>query len=80
MSKEFAEELNTIRIQRLERWLRDWKDGLAYCNHCVKEYKDSDIVVIDEEKSCPHCKVPENKTYYYCPETGAENCTHCFAT
>jgi len=66
--------LDDMRSQRHKRWLLDWADNLAYCNNCVKEYKESEIVVIEDEKSCPHCKLPENKTYYYCPESGSKDC------
>ena len=36
-----------------------------------EEYTDAQIIVVNEEKSCPHCKEPEHKYYYYCEEHGS---------
>jgi hypothetical protein len=65
--------LENMRKERRERWLRDWSDGLASCYYCDKEYTDAQVIIVEEEKSCPHCKVPEHKMYYYCTEHGSSN-------
>jgi hypothetical protein len=65
--------LAKMRKDRHDRWIRDWSDGLASCYHCDTDYTIAEIVVINEEKSCPHCKNPEHKTYYYCKEHGSSN-------
>jgi len=63
--------LEKMRKERHERWIRDWSERLACCLNCDKEYTDAQVIVVDEEKSCPHCKVPEHKMYYYCSEHGS---------
>jgi hypothetical protein len=68
-----SDVLETMRKERHQRWLRDWSDGLACCYYCDKEYTDAQVVVVNEEKSCPYCKEPERKTYYYCKEHGSSN-------
>jgi hypothetical protein len=65
--------LDTMRKERHERWLRDWSEGLASCYHCDEDYINAQVIVIDDEKSCPHCKNPERKTYYYCEEHGSKD-------
>jgi hypothetical protein len=65
--------LQGIRLEKRKRWLKDWSEGLAFCYHCDNEYTDSQTIVVKEEKSCPHCKEPERKTYYYCKEHGSSH-------
>jgi hypothetical protein len=55
--------------ERLKRELKDSREGLAFCNHCDAEYTDAQVITIEDEKSCPECKNPEKKTYYY-PKDG----------
>jgi predicted Zn-ribbon and HTH transcriptional regulator len=60
--------MNLLENSRRERRKREHEDclaGLAYCNMCGKEYTNAEIVTIEDELSCPHCKEPENKTIYY---------------
>lgn len=63
--------LDEMRRERHKRWMQDWSDRLAYCYHCGEEYTNAQVIVHNEEKSCPHCKEPERKTYYYCEEHGS---------
>ena len=63
--------LDELKRERHKRWMRDWSDRLAYCYHCDHEYTDAQVIVHEEEKSCPNCKNPEQKTYYYCEEHGS---------
>lgn len=65
------EILEEMRRKRRQLWLDAWADRLAYCYHCGEEYTDAQVIVHEEEKSCPHCKNPERKTYYYCEEHGS---------
>lgn len=65
--------LTKYQKERHQRWIRDWSDGLAYCCNCDNEYTKAQVIVVNEEKSCPHCKEPENKTYYYCEEHGSSD-------
>jgi hypothetical protein len=58
-------------IQRRKLWIKSWSEGLACCYHCGEEYTDNQVIVHNEENSCPHCKNPERKTYYYCKEHGS---------
>lgn len=69
-----SQSLEERSRERYLRWQNDWADGLAYCYHCGEEYTDAQSIVHNEEKSCPHCKEPENKTYYYCPDDGRHGC------
>ena len=74
-------DANSVLNERIKesrrRWLKDWGEGLAYCYHCDHEYTDLQAVIIDEELSCPGCKNPERKTYYYCAEHGTSVCKEC---
>lgn len=63
--------LADLQKKRHQAWMRDWSEGLACCYHCDTEYTDAQVIVVDEEKSCPNCKNPERKTYYYCKEHGS---------
>jgi phage FluMu protein Com len=65
--------IEQLQRERRQRWLRDWGVGLASCYYCDKEYADAEVIVLNEEKSCPHCKEPERKTYYYCKEHGSSS-------
>jgi hypothetical protein len=65
--------LEELRKKRHQRWMQDWSDGLASCYYCGEEYTDAQVIVHKEEKSCPHCKEPERKTYYYCKEHGSSD-------
>ena len=66
---------NVVAANR--QWMQDWGSGLAYCNDCGHEYVDLQAVTIDNESSCPGCKKPEWKTYYYCAEHGDSQCPEC---
>ena len=66
-------ELKNRGIQRRKAWIKAWAEGLACCYYCDKEYTDSEVIVVNEEKSCPHCKNPERKTYYFCKEHGSRD-------
>ena len=66
-----SETLRERGIKRRKAWIKNWSEGLAFCYYCDKEYTDAEVVVINEEKSCPHCKNIERKTYYYCKEHGS---------
>lgn len=57
--------LEQLVAKRHARHLKELREGLAYCNHCGGEYTDAQVIVIEDEKSCPNCKKPEMKTYYY---------------
>ena len=57
--------LEELVYNRRMQELKDRRAGLAYCNLCANEYTNAEIVTIEDELSCPHCKKPENKTYYY---------------
>lgn len=57
--------LEELVYNRRMQELKDRRAGLAYCNLCANEYTSVEIVTIEDELSCPHCKKPENKTYYY---------------
>lgn len=61
-------------ILRRRQWIKDWSEGLASCLECDHDYTDAQIVVINDEKSCPNCKKPEHKKYYYCPDDGSKGC------
>jgi hypothetical protein len=63
--------LDEIRRKRRELWLKNWSERLAWCLNCDGEYTDAQVIVVNEEKSCPHCKEPERKMYYYCEEHGS---------
>ena len=65
--------LEQLQRERHKRWMQNWSDGLASCYHCDEEYTDAQVIVVNEENSCPHCKNPERKTYYYCKEHGSSN-------
>ena len=65
--------IEQLQRERRQRWLRDWGAGLASCYYCDKEYTDAEVIVVNEEKSCPHCKEPERKSYYYCKEHGSSD-------
>ena len=69
-----TETLEDLRKRKHQEWLRDWRNGLAYCLECDHEYTNSQTIVNDDEKSCPNCKKPESKKYYYCPEDGSNGC------
>jgi predicted Zn-ribbon and HTH transcriptional regulator len=69
--------LNERKKEANRRWFKDWGEGLAYCNECDHEYTDLQAVIIEEESSCPSCKNPERKTYYYCAEHGTSGCISC---
>jgi hypothetical protein len=69
-----AETLDDARKRKHESWLRDWANGLAHCLECDHEYTNAQVIVIEDEKSCPSCKSPENKKYYYCPSDGSSGC------
>jgi hypothetical protein len=69
--------LNERIKESRRRWLSDWGSGLAYCNMCDHEYTDLQAVTIDDESSCPACKKPEDKSYYYCAEHGTSVCAEC---
>ncbi len=69
-----SETIEEMQKRRHRVWIRDWSDGLAYCRECDHEYTNAQTIIVDEEKSCPNCKKPENKTYYYCPEDGSRGC------
>ena len=71
------EWLSKRKIEANRRWLADWGSGLAYCNMCNHEYADLQAVTIDDESSCPGCKKPEDKSYYYCAEHGDSECREC---
>ena len=76
-------EANSLLNERIKanrkRWYKDWGEGLAHCNECDYDYTDLEAVMIDDESSCPNCKKPEHKTYYYCSEHGAPGCKYCDA-
>jgi formylmethanofuran dehydrogenase subunit E len=57
--------LEKLVYERRMQELKDRRTGLAYCNMCGKEYTNAEIVSIEDELSCPHCKKPETKTIYY---------------
>lgn len=57
--------LEDMRKERRAQILKDTREGLAFCNQCDGEYTDIQTITIEDEKSCPHCKNPENKTYYH---------------
>jgi hypothetical protein len=57
--------LSILRNERHKRYLKESREGFAYCNHCDHEYNDADAITIEDEKSCPNCKQPEFKTYYH---------------
>lgn len=63
--------LDKARQEKKKLWLSNWSEGLAYCYHCDQEYTDAQVIVHEDEKSCPQCKNPERKTYYYCKEHGS---------
>ena len=66
--------LDELRERNRERWIAAWRDRLGNCRNCDMDYIDSQAVVIDDEKSCPNCKKPEDKSYYYCEEHGSSGC------
>lgn len=68
-----SDVLEKMRKERHERWIRDWSERLACCLNCDKEYTDAQVIVVNDEKSCPHCKEPEHKMYYYCEEHGSSD-------
>jgi hypothetical protein len=61
----------SARQEKKKLWLSNWSEGLAYCYHCDHEYTDAQAIEHKDEKSCPNCKNPERKTYYYCKEHGS---------
>ena len=69
--------MKQIRDERRSAWYEAWRAGAANCNNCGSDYTKEEIVIIDGEKSCPKCGVPEDRTFYYCLEHGAPTCTAC---
>lgn len=65
--------LAKMRKDRHDRWIRDWSDGLANCHTCDTDYTKAQVIIHNDEKSCPNCKSPENRTFYYCEEHGSSN-------
>ena len=65
--------LEQLQRERHQRWIKNWSERLACCLNCDEEYTDAQVIVVNEEKSCPHCKEPEHKYYYYCEEHGSSD-------
>jgi hypothetical protein len=65
--------LTDYQKKKHQLWMKEWGDRLACCSNCDEEYTDAQVIVVNEEKSCPHCKKPEYKTYYYCEEHGSSD-------
>jgi hypothetical protein len=57
--------LEEMMAQRRLRVAKDMRDGLANCKHCDGDYVENQVIIIEDEKSCPYCKNPEFKTYYH---------------
>lgn len=72
-----AIDLEVMRKERTLRYLDSWSKRLGYCNRCDHEYYASEAIVINDEKSCPSCKVVEDVSYYYCQEHGTAVCQEC---
>lgn len=60
-----------MQKDRDERRMRNWQNRLAYCFHCDEEYTDAEVILVNGDESCPRCKKPERKTYYYCVDHGS---------
>jgi len=69
-----SDSLEAIRETNRKRWLMDWHNGLASCLNCDHEYINAQAILHNDEKSCPNCKEPENKRYYFCPIDGSSQC------
>jgi hypothetical protein len=57
--------LEDMRKEKRENVYKATQEGLANCKHCDGDYVRNQVIIIEDEKSCPYCKNPEYKTYYY---------------